>query len=120
MISNYREPKEKLPKSWFKMRECEREAILNVFNEEYHRSLDHEGAEVQKIMLKLYCIVNHAAFGHGKLRNIRGLQQWKRLYKKLATIKSAEERDAFINGELEKIFGKDGYPSDWVDKLEDV
>lgn len=120
MRANYREPKEKLPKSWFRLPEHEREAIIDVLNKEYHAALDHQGAEVQKIMLKLQCIVNHEAFGHGKQRNIRSLYQWKRLYKKLATFKSAEERDTFIDGEIEKIFGVGGYPAEWVDKLEDL
>jgi hypothetical protein len=36
----------------------------------------------------------------------------------LETFKTPEERNAYIESEIEKIFGKGGYPREWVDKLE--
>jgi hypothetical protein len=64
------------------------------------------------------CIINHEMSGYGAIRARRWLHRWKRLYRKIGSFKTAEERDAYLDEEMQKIFGKDGYPADWVDSLE--
>ena len=124
MRSNDKEPKTKPPKGWYKLTESEREAIMEFQKETIDEltqiNVDHEESELQKIWLKIGCIVNYDTFGVGKIRAKRWLYRWKRVYKIIARFKNAEERDAWINAKMEKIFGKGGYPSDWVDSLEDI
>ena len=123
MRSNYKEPKKKPPKGWYKITESEREAIMEFQKETIDEltriNVDHEEAELQKIWLKIGCIVNYETFGAGKIRAKRWLYRWKRVYKIIARFKTAEERDAWLNAKMEKIFGKGGYPEDWVDSLEE-
>lgn len=122
MKSNYREPKVKPPRAWNRLRESERQEIVDYMREcleELVRvNLDHEEAELQKTWLKMMCIANHDILKIGKIRAIRVLHRWKRLYYIVSKLKTKVERDAYLDTELEKIFGKDGYPNEWVDSLE--
>lgn len=122
MKANYRETKVQPPRVWFRLRESERQAIVEYVREcldELVRvNLDHEEAELQKTWLKMMCIANHDVLKVGKIRAIRVLHRWKRLYHIVSKLKTNEERDAYLNGELIKIFGKEGYPEEWVDSLE--
>ena len=124
MRANYQqEPRAKPPKGWKKLRQDERNAIVEYqrecLDELVRVNLDHEEAELQKTWLKMMCIVNHDVFGAGRIRNKRCLSRWKRLYHIIGKYKTNEERDTYLNAELEKIFGKGGYPAEWVDSLED-
>lgn len=122
MKANYRQPKAKPPRAWQRLREDERNAIVEYVREcldELVRvNLDHEEAELQKTWLKMGCIINYEMIGYAAIRNRRWLSRWKRLYKKVEKYKTKEERDAFLDPYMEKIFGKGGYPSEWVDSLE--
>ena len=40
------------------------------------------------------------------------------MYWIIGKLKTNEERDAYLKAETDKIFGKGGYPSEWVDSLE--
>lgn len=80
--------------------------------------VNHEEAELQKVWLQMACIVNHEAFKHGAMRCTTFLGSWKRMYKRIAKFATAEERDAYLKAEMDKIFGKDGYPYEFIDSLE--
>ncbi len=122
MQANYREKKSKPPKGWRKLTESERNEINSwqqeTIEELVRVNLDHEEAELQKAWLKMMCIANHDVLKVGKIRAFRVLARWKRLYHIVGKFKTNAERDAYLNGEMDKIFGKDGYPYEWVDNLE--
>jgi hypothetical protein len=122
MKANYEQSKVKPPRCWQKLRADEQNAIVEYVREcleELVRvNLDHEEAQLQKTWLKMMCIANHDVLKAGKIRAIRVLARWKRLYHIVGKFKTNEERDAYLDGELVKIFGKGGYPSEWVDSLE--
>ena len=46
------------------------------------------------------------------------LLAWKRLYKTCEKFKTDAEMEAWLKTEMDSIFGVDGYPSEWVDGLE--
>ena len=96
------------------MEELEQTLIPNLVR----INLDHEEAELQKVWLQIMCIANHDAHGHGRLRNLRALRRWKSIYAKIERMESKEERDEWLDAEINKIFGKGGYPHEWVDSLE--
>lgn len=106
--------KPNLPVPWHKLCKQDQQRIEKAYDD----ALDHEEAELQKAWLKMGCIVNHEMSGYGAIRARRWLHRWKRLYRKIATFKTAEERDAYLDAKMEKIFGKGGYPAEWVDSLE--
>lgn len=123
MRCNIPQTKAKPPRAWLRLREDERQSIIEYVREcldELVRvNLDHEEAELQKTWLKMMCIANHDVLKVGKIRAIRVLYRWKRLYHIVSKLKTNAERDAYLNRELEKIFGKGGYPDEWVDSLEE-
>ena len=109
----------KMPKSWFRLPEWEREQISKVCNEAINAQVDHEEAQLQKLWLQFACIVLPSQKDPwGKMRCMFFLKGWKRVYRINSQFKTAEERDAWLKAEMEKIFGKDGYPHEWVDSLE--
>lgn len=67
----------------------------------------------------MMCIANYDVLKTEKTEAIMVLARWKRLYHIISKCKSAEERDAYLNEQIDKIFGVGGYPQEWVDKLED-
>jgi hypothetical protein len=118
MQANY----SKAMKSWFNLPKREQEAIRNMLAEEFNKqlnvSLDHEQAEAQKVWLKLMCIAANRADKYGELRCLRLLGNWKWVYKQIAKCKTSEERDAWIDSRINKIFRKSGYPQGFIDNLE--
>lgn len=111
--------KANIPKSWLSLPEREKKAISKMVEEEINKTIDHEEAELQKRWLQLACIVLHRQKDpFGKMRCLAFLSGFKRIYKQCKRFKSEVEITEWINKELEPIFGKDGYPSEWVDSLE--
>ena len=107
-----------LPKSWDRLPEREKKAIKEACEEIVNKTVDHEEAELQKVWLQLAVIVNYELFGHGKVRALRFLKQWKRVYRTIAKFNTNAERDEWLEKETAKIFGAGGYPHEWVDSLE--
>ena len=112
--------KAKIPKTWFslppKEQEAIREAISEQFNNELNRLLDEEQMKLQKIYMKLCCIILHDNFGWGEGRCIQFLGSWKGLARRLRKFPTEKEQDDFIAPQIEKIF-KNGYPSEFIDNL---
>ena len=113
--------KPNLPRSWFSLPEREKDAITEVYQKALHEALDHEEAELQKAWLKLACIVLHSQKDpYGKKRCMAFLAKWKRVYRIVGKCKTNAERDAYLDAEMDKIFGKGGYPYKWIDSLENM
>lgn len=110
--------KANLPRSWLSLPKKEKDIISNVLQDEINKAVDHEEAEIQKVWLQMACIILHNALGRDKDECLIFLGNWKRLYHVIGKCKTNEERDEYLKSEMEKIFGLDGYPSEWVDSLE--
>lgn len=109
--------KVKLPKSYLALSQHERDKICAVMTEEVQAQVDKNMAELQKLWLKFGCIVLHKYFGFGKKRCFLFLGNWRGIYRQNSEFNKAEQT-AFLEAEINKIFGKDGYPTKFVDKLE--
>ena len=107
-----------IPKSWHTLPEREKKAIKNVCEDIVNKTIDHEEAELQKVWLQVAVLVNYELFGHGKTRALRFLKQWKWVYRTISKFKTNEERREWLDSEMAKIFGDNGYPHKWVDSLE--
>ena len=42
------------------------------------------------------------------------------MYRINNTLKNEAEQTAFLTAEMDRIFGKEGYPTKYIDKLEDM
>ena len=112
--------KARLPKSWNSLPQSEKEIINRVMTEEVAKQVCHEQAELQKIWLKMACIVLHRSFGFGKDRCLLFLANWREMYRINSKIGSEAEQTEYLAREIDKIFGKGGYPQKYIDKLEEI
>ena len=109
--------KAKIPKSFLALPQREKDIINKTMVEYVDKKVDEEEAELQKIWLQLACIVLHRHFGFGKVRAMRFLGAWRRLYKQNERCGNKDSQAEFLKSHMDKIFGSDGYPYEWVDKL---
>lgn len=112
--------KVRLPKSFTTLPPREKEIINEVMTQEVLKQVIHEEAEIQKIWLKMACIVLHNNFGFGKKRCMLFLANWREMYRQNSKIEGREEQEAFLATEIDKIFRKGGYPKEYIDKLEEM
>lgn len=112
--------KARLPKSFTALPPSEKEIINTMMTEEVRKQVNHHMAELQKIWLKFACIVLNQNFGFGKKRALLFLGNWKQMYHKNNRFKDEAEQTAYLEAEIGRIFGKDGYPTQYVDKLEEM
>lgn len=110
----------KPPKVFDKLPEYEKQAIYEFIEKEAQRRVNEEQAQLQKIWLQLCCIVLNRAFRFGKKRLLLFLANWREVYRINSKISSAAEQREYLAGEMDRIFGKGGYPTEYIDKLEDV
>lgn len=131
MNCNLKNARPRAPKEWERLPDRDKHIIIQYLKEKVMEeleqtlipdlvriNLDHEEAELQKVWLQIMCIAEHDTHGHGRLRNLYTLRRFKTLYAKIERMKSKEERDEWLRAENQKIFGKGGYPYEWVDSLE--
>lgn len=112
--------KARLPKSWDRLPKHEKDIINRVMADEVTKQIVHEQAELQKIWLQYACIVLHKCFGFGKKRCLLFLANWREMYRINTRLDSRAVQTEYLAGEMEKIFGKDGYPKQYIDKLEEM
>lgn len=112
--------KVRLPKSWGYLPPKEKEIINKVMADEVVKQVIHEEAELQKRWLQFACIVLHNNFGFGKDRCLLFLANWREMYRINSRLNSEAEQTEYLATEMEKIFGKDGYPAEYIDKLEEM
>lgn len=106
--------KANIPTSYTNLPKREKEAIAKYIQDQ----VNHEEAELQKIWIQLACIILHDTFGMGAQRLTTFIGNWKRMYKRNMKIDTKEEQDIFLSSEMDKIFGKDGYPYEFINSLE--
>lgn len=112
--------KANLPRSFLTLPKKEKEIINKVMSEEVDRIVNAEEAEMQKIWIQLACILMHEQFGFGKNRLMMFIGAWKRIYRRNIRLGDKQKQDEWLKSEIDKIFGKDGYPYKWIDDLEDL
>ena len=111
--------KPNLPRSWYSLPKKEQQAITAACERAVHATVNHEEALLQKRWLQLACIVLHRQKDpYGKMRCKAFLKDWKLIYYICSQFNTDAELEAWLKAETDKIFGKDGYPHEWVDSLE--
>lgn len=107
-------------KSFLNLPEREKQIINEELTKEVIKQLTHNEAEMQKIWLQFACIVLNRCFGFGRKRLLLFLANWEEMYRINSHMDGQEERDKYINEKIDRIFGKNGYPRAYIDKLEDL
>ena len=112
--------KVRVPKSFDQLPESEKQIINEIMTEEVEKQVNKHMAKLQKLWLQFACIVLHKNFGFGKKRALLFLANWREMYRLNNRLANEAEQTAFLSAEIEKIFGKGGYPTEYIDKLEEM
>lgn len=112
--------KVRLPKSFLNLPPSEKDAINRAMTDKVVNQVVQEQAQLQKIWLKMACIVLNRNFGFGRKRLLIFLGVWREMYRINSKLGNEAEQTAYLTAELNKIFGEGGYPSEYIDKLEEV
>ena len=111
-------------KAWRQLCRQDREVIEQVkAREAENLAFEKERRDfaiVQKRWLKALCIVLNKNKGYGRKRLLLVLGWWKEMYRIISTKATDEELDAYLDSEMDRIFGKGGYPEEYIDKLEEM
>lgn len=107
-------------KSFLNLPPREKEIINREMTAEVQRQVAAEQAKLQKLWLQFACIVLNRNFGFGKKRLLIFLGVWREMYRINNRLANEAEQTAYIKAELNKIFGEDGYPYEYIDKLEEL
>ena len=112
--------KVKIPRSFESLPQSEKDKINEVLTEEVEDRVNADFIRLQRTWLKFACIVLHNNFGFGKRRAMLFLANWREIYRYNATLKTPDAQAVWLDQEMNKIFGKEGYPEGFVDKLERI
>ena len=111
--------KPNLPRSYLSLPPKEKKAIDEALSKLCEDRVNHEEAELQKIWIQLACIaLSDPYFELNADDLIVFLGSWKRIYRYVAKLGSKEAQDEYLKSEMDKIFGEDGYPYEFIDSLE--
>ena len=109
-----------MPKPFERLSNGDKQAIYRAVSRLANEQIDKEEAEMQKIWLQMACIVVHNGFGFGKSRLLQFRGSWKRMYRINAKLGNYKEQQKYLCVEMEKIFGANGYPEEFVNSLEEI
>lgn len=112
--------KVRVPKSFLNLPQKEKDIINRVLEEEVIKTINHEEALLQKIWIKLACIILNKTFGLGKKRLILFLANWDNMYRMNKKIPNEEEREKYLKSEMKRIFKDDDFIDEYLDKLENL
>lgn len=110
--------KANIPRAYNSLPSKEKDLIATMMAKQIGEIVDKEEAEMQKIWLKMACIILHEGFGFGKQRCLTFIGNWKRIYKTNAKFKNSEEQSAWLDERINKIFNGD-YPTTFINKMEE-
>lgn len=112
--------KARIPKSFTALPQHEKDIINRVMTEEVEKQTNKNMAKLQKIWLQFACSVLHRNFGFGKMRCLLFLASWREMYRINNKMENETEQTEFLQEEMDKIFGKNGYPTEYIEKLEEM
>ena len=107
-----------IPKSYLNLPKRERDAIDNLVAEEVDRMLSEEEVVLFTQYTKMMCIVLHDCFGFGDSRLHCAIGNFKSLKRKYRNVSTAQEVNAILDKEMERIFKKNKFPQDYVERLQ--
>lgn len=112
--------KVRVPKSFTQLPQHEKDIINKIMTDEVVKQVVHEEAELQKRWLQFACIVLNKNFGFGKKRLLLFLGAWREMYRINSRLENGAAQTEYLTAEMDRIFGPNGYPKEYIDKLEDL
>lgn len=110
--------KANVPKSYLNLPKREKEAIDNLVMSELDRMLTEEEVVLFTQYTKIMCIVLHDYFGFGENRLHCVIGNFKTMGRKYRNVNTAKELMPALDKEMERIFRKNKFPQDYVERLQ--
>ena len=107
-----------LPKSYRNLPKHEKDAIDNLVKSEINRMLDEEEVTLFAQYTKMMCIILHDYYGFGENRLHCVMGNFKTLKRRYRNINTAQEVNPILDKEMERIFKKNKFPEDFVERLQ--
>jgi hypothetical protein len=104
--------------SWNRLPPSEKRAIAQMKEEEKWQEIRQYFAFVQKTWMMMACVVGYRYLGWTKEDCMLFMANFRTVYIKNSKIESQEEQQKWLKDEMDEIFGKDGFPYEYLDKLE--
>lgn len=101
------------PKSWLSLPPSERQKIIEILQEQENKDM----AIILDLYIKMVCYTLHDVFGFGEYRLNLFLGNHMRLFKDQVKLVDRGEQIAFIDEKMAKIFRKNGFPQELIDKM---
>lgn len=108
--------KVRLPKSWDRLPEREKEVIARVKEEE----INSHFAKLQKNWIMLSCIVMSKYMGMSKEDCLLYLANFREVYRLNSRLESDKEQQDWLIGEMNEIFGEHEFLTKYLNKLEEM
>lgn len=112
--------KARLPKSYKDLPQSEKDTINRVMTAKVQEEVDRYFVKLQKIWLQMACIVLSKNFDFDSEKCLLFLANWREMYRVNNSLKTEAEQTEYITAELDKVFGKGGYPTEFIAKLEEL
>lgn len=107
-----------VPRSYLNLPKHEKKAIDKMVQDEINGILSEEEVVLFTQYTRMLCIVLHDYFGFGEDRLYRVIANFRMLHRKFRKVKTASEVNSVLDKEMERIFKKNGFPQDYVEKLQ--
>lgn len=106
----------KLPKSWHRLPDYERQEILKILSDTAFDIADKQLADTQEVWIKLCCMILRD-MGMTEEQLLQFIAAWKRMYRRNARIGSKEEQALWLELEMSKCFPSCGFPQFRIDDM---
>ena len=107
-----------IPKSYLNLPKHEKQAIEKLVTSEVDRALSEEEVVLFTQYTKMMCIVLHDYFGFGDSRLHCAIGNFKTLKRRYRDVKTAQDINLILDKEMERIFKKNKFPQDYVERLQ--
>lgn len=109
--------KVRTPKPWDRLPKSQREAIADYMKEVLFQHEEKDMRIMLDLYIKMACVVLHDAFGFGEKRLNMFLGNHKRLFHRQHKMVKDGTQIEYLNGRMNEIFKKGGFPQDFFDKM---
>ena len=91
--------------------------IVEMATEAAIRQEEKDCRVILDLYMKMVCCMLHDSFGFGKKRLNYFLGNHKRVFNRQNKLVTRGEQLDYLNGRMDEIFGKDGFPQEFIDSL---
>ena len=111
--------KANVKKAWDMLSDKQRNSIIETLRQNMYDEWDEQLCDTQITWIKMsVCNMFEAGVPIDTIWTYLGM--WKNMYRYNARLKTKAEQDTWLKPQLDKIFGPDGFPEEFVESLRNI